>query len=98
MFYMHSGKKVAELYRIFKSSVHLMKSSFFVCLSQKVPPNPRYLWKQLSSADSTSVDTDYEQYDPSTDPSVPLSTFRSELHSFISSPFVFIPVILIFAS
>ncbi|KAM9340220.1 T-cell differentiation antigen CD6-like [Symphorus nematophorus] len=42
-----------------------------------VPPNPRYLWTQLSSVDSTSVDTDYEQYEPSNDPSVPLSTFRN---------------------
>ncbi|KAK2830697.1 hypothetical protein Q5P01_018628 [Channa striata] len=41
------------------------------------PPNPRYLWTQLSSVDSTSVDTDYEQYDPSIDPSGPLSTFRN---------------------
>uniref|UniRef100_A0A3Q0SMK2 SRCR domain-containing protein n=1 Tax=Amphilophus citrinellus TaxID=61819 RepID=A0A3Q0SMK2_AMPCI len=42
-----------------------------------VPSNPRHLWTQLSSADSTSVDTDYEQYDPSTDPSLSLSTFRN---------------------
>ncbi|XP_005739845.2 T-cell differentiation antigen CD6-like [Pundamilia nyererei] len=42
-----------------------------------VPSNPRLLWTQLSSADSTSVDTDYEQYDPSIDPSVSLSTFRN---------------------
>ncbi|XP_005452885.1 T-cell differentiation antigen CD6 isoform X1 [Oreochromis niloticus] len=42
-----------------------------------VPSNPRLLWTQLSSADSTSVDTDYEQYDPSIDPSVNLSTFRN---------------------
>lgn len=68
-------------------------------MSQKAPSNPRYLWTQLSSVDSTSVDTDYEQYEPSNDPSVPLSTFRSELRSFISSPFVCIPVCFsIFAS
>ncbi|XP_039978044.1 T-cell differentiation antigen CD6-like isoform X2 [Xiphias gladius] len=42
-----------------------------------VPHNPRYLWTQLSSVDSTSVDTDYEQYDPSNDPSVLLSTFKN---------------------
>ncbi|XP_038580734.1 T-cell differentiation antigen CD6-like isoform X1 [Micropterus salmoides] len=42
-----------------------------------VPSNPRFLWTQLSSVDSTSVDTDYEQYEPSNDPSVPLSTFRN---------------------
>ncbi|XP_059205145.1 T-cell differentiation antigen CD6-like [Centropristis striata] len=46
-------------------------------LQAEVPSNPRYLWTQLSSVDSTSVDTDYEQYDPSNDPSVPLSTFRN---------------------
>ncbi|XP_051245851.1 T-cell differentiation antigen CD6 isoform X2 [Dicentrarchus labrax] len=42
-----------------------------------VPSNPRYLWTQLSSVDSTSVDTDNEQFEPSNDPSVPLSTFRN---------------------
>ncbi|XP_034017141.1 T-cell differentiation antigen CD6-like isoform X2 [Thalassophryne amazonica] len=42
-----------------------------------VPSNPRYLWTQLSSVDSTSVDTDYEQFDPRNDPSVLLSTFRN---------------------
>uniref|UniRef100_A0A671YSU1 T-cell differentiation antigen CD6-like n=1 Tax=Sparus aurata TaxID=8175 RepID=A0A671YSU1_SPAAU len=41
------------------------------------PSDPRYLWTQLSSVDSTSVDTDYEQYDPSNEPSDPLSTFRN---------------------
>nr|XP_020452970.1 T-cell differentiation antigen CD6-like isoform X2 [Monopterus albus] len=46
-------------------------------LQTDVPSNPRHLWTQLSSADSTSVDTDYEQYEPSNDPSVPLSTFRN---------------------
>ncbi|XP_029023526.1 T-cell differentiation antigen CD6-like [Betta splendens] len=39
--------------------------------------HPRGLWNQLSSVDSTSVDTDYEQYDPSADPSAPLTTFRN---------------------
>ncbi|XP_058475415.1 deleted in malignant brain tumors 1 protein-like isoform X1 [Solea solea] len=42
-----------------------------------VPPNPRYLWTQHSSVDSTSVDTDYEQFDPSNDPCFPLSTFQN---------------------
>ncbi|XP_040909905.1 T-cell differentiation antigen CD6-like isoform X2 [Toxotes jaculatrix] len=46
-------------------------------LHTDVPPNPRQLWTQLSSVDSTSVDTDYEQYDPSSDQSVPLSTFKN---------------------
>ncbi|XP_074470507.1 T-cell differentiation antigen CD6-like isoform X1 [Sebastes fasciatus] len=46
-------------------------------LQTEVPSNPRYLWTQLSSVDSTSVDTDYEQYEPNNDPSVPLSTFRN---------------------
>ncbi|XP_053302226.1 T-cell differentiation antigen CD6 isoform X1 [Pleuronectes platessa] len=42
-----------------------------------VPSDPRYLWTQRSSVDSSSVDTDYEQGDPSNDPSFPLSTFRN---------------------
>ncbi|XP_078146660.1 T-cell differentiation antigen CD6-like isoform X2 [Centroberyx gerrardi] len=46
-------------------------------VERDVPSNPRFLWTQLSSADSTSLDTDYEQYDPSNEPSVPLSTFRN---------------------
>ncbi|XP_015239933.1 PREDICTED: T-cell differentiation antigen CD6-like isoform X1 [Cyprinodon variegatus] len=37
----------------------------------------RILWTQISSVDSASVDTDYEQYDPSNDPSVRLSTFQN---------------------
>lgn len=60
---------------------------FSVCL--KVPLHPKHLWTQLSSVDSTSVDTDNEQYEPSNDPSAPLSTFHSEPCSFIiSSHFV----------
>lgn len=77
--YVHSSEKVA-------CTKHMDISSslfIFLCLSQKVPSNPRYLWTQLSSVDSTSVDTDYEQYEPSNDPSVTLTTFRSELCSFI---------------
>ncbi|XP_068567019.1 T-cell differentiation antigen CD6-like [Cebidichthys violaceus] len=46
-------------------------------LQTEVPSNPRYFWTQHSSVDSTSVDTDYEQYEPSNEPSVPLSTFRN---------------------
>ncbi|XP_069372918.1 T-cell differentiation antigen CD6-like isoform X2 [Paralichthys olivaceus] len=42
-----------------------------------VPTDPRYLWTQRSSVDSRSVDTDYEQCDPSNAPSIPLSTFRN---------------------
>ncbi|XP_061597321.1 T-cell differentiation antigen CD6-like [Cololabis saira] len=58
----------------YRDAVNLVK----VTANQtEAPPNPRYLWTQLSSADSTSVDTDYEQYDPSNDPSVTLSTFRN---------------------
>uniref|UniRef100_A0A3Q3G0N5 T-cell differentiation antigen CD6-like n=1 Tax=Labrus bergylta TaxID=56723 RepID=A0A3Q3G0N5_9LABR len=41
------------------------------------PLSPRYFWTQLSSVDGTSVDTDYEQYEPSNESSVPLSTFRN---------------------
>ncbi|XP_054462140.1 T-cell differentiation antigen CD6-like isoform X2 [Anoplopoma fimbria] len=46
-------------------------------LQTEAPSNPRYLWTQLSSVDSTSIDTDYEQYEPSNEPSYPLSTFRN---------------------
>lgn len=53
--------------------------TFLLCLSEEVPPNTRYIWTQLSSAESTSVDTDYEQYEQSDEKPVPLSTFRSEL-------------------
>ncbi|KAM6974442.1 T-cell differentiation antigen CD6-like [Tautogolabrus adspersus] len=41
------------------------------------PLSPRHFWTQLSSVDSTSVDTDYEQYEPSNESSAPLSTFRN---------------------
>ncbi|XP_067468391.1 T-cell differentiation antigen CD6-like isoform X2 [Thunnus thynnus] len=62
----------------YHDAVNLVKvTSTATPMQTDVPPNPRQLWTQLSSADSTSVDTDYEQYDPSTDPSVPLSTFRN---------------------
>lgn len=80
--YLYSCTVVSELFSIYRTYSRLTKS-FFVCLSQKAPTDPRYLWTQLSSVDSTSVDTDYEQYDPSNESSVPLSTFRSELPSFI---------------
>ncbi|XP_047460261.1 T-cell differentiation antigen CD6-like isoform X2 [Mugil cephalus] len=58
----------------YKDTVNLVKVT---TNPPDVPSNPRYLWTQLSSADSTSVDTDYEQYDPSNDPSLGLSTFRN---------------------
>ncbi|RVE66755.1 hypothetical protein OJAV_G00110400 [Oryzias javanicus] len=41
------------------------------------PSSPRYIWTQLSNVHSTSVETDYEHYDPGFDPSVSLSTFRN---------------------
>ncbi|KAM6899606.1 T-cell differentiation antigen CD6-like [Xenentodon cancila] len=59
----------------YQDSVNLVKVT--ANAQTDVPSNPRYLWTQLSSADSTSVDTDYDQYDPSNDPSVSLSTFRN---------------------
>ncbi|XP_068431385.1 CD5 antigen-like [Clinocottus analis] len=40
----------------------------------EVPSNSRHFWTQLSSADSASVDTDYE---PGDEPPGPLSTFRN---------------------
>ncbi|KAM4631464.1 T-cell differentiation antigen CD6-like [Polymixia lowei] len=43
----------------------------------EVPSNPRFLWTQISSIDSTSLDTDYDQYDPSNESTVHLSTFRN---------------------
>ncbi|KAM4549558.1 uncharacterized protein V3H82_018814 [Fundulus diaphanus] len=42
-----------------------------------VASNSRILWTQISSVDSASVDSDYEQYDLSNQPSVGLSTFRN---------------------
>ncbi|XP_033949699.1 T-cell differentiation antigen CD6-like isoform X2 [Pseudochaenichthys georgianus] len=60
----------------YQDSVDLVKVTRNA-LQNKVPSNPRYLWTQHSSVDSSSVDTDYEQYDQSNDPSVPLSTFRN---------------------
>lgn len=51
----------------------------FVCLcylSLQAPSDPRYLWTQFSSVDNL--------YEPSTEASVPLSTFRSERPSFFS--------------
>uniref|UniRef100_A0A3B3CH19 Deleted in malignant brain tumors 1 protein-like n=1 Tax=Oryzias melastigma TaxID=30732 RepID=A0A3B3CH19_ORYME len=65
-----------------KEAVNLIK----VTTNQQhtdAPSSPRYIWTQLSSVNSTSVETDYEQYDPGFDPSVSLSTFRSEPHSII---------------
>uniref|UniRef100_A0A8C2Z364 SRCR domain-containing protein n=1 Tax=Cyclopterus lumpus TaxID=8103 RepID=A0A8C2Z364_CYCLU len=46
-------------------------------LQTEVLSNPRHFWTQLSSVDSTSVDTDYEQYETSNEPPAPLSTFRN---------------------
>uniref|UniRef100_A0A667X8H4 SRCR domain-containing protein n=1 Tax=Myripristis murdjan TaxID=586833 RepID=A0A667X8H4_9TELE len=81
----HYRRRIVALCRIHKASSRFI----LLCLFYEVPSNPRCLWTQLSSADSTSLDTDYEQYDPSNDSSVLLSTFRSELCSFISSLFFF---------
>lgn len=56
-----------------KGPVSLMKVT--TCPPQpEAAPGPRYLWTQLSSVDSASVDTDFE---PSDDPSAPLSTFQN---------------------
>uniref|UniRef100_A0A3Q2P221 SRCR domain-containing protein n=1 Tax=Fundulus heteroclitus TaxID=8078 RepID=A0A3Q2P221_FUNHE len=54
--------------------VHIIESVHSVFLSQVAS---RILWTQISSVDSASVDSDYEQYDPSNQPSVGLSTFRN---------------------
>ncbi|KAI3358817.1 hypothetical protein L3Q82_015206, partial [Scortum barcoo] len=86
-----SSRATAENNHNYQEAVNLIKVSAnppqtdgqWPNTSQSVmtPSDPRYLWTQLSSVDSTSVDTDYEQFEPSNDPSVPLSTFRSEPHS-----------------
>ncbi|KAM3858589.1 T-cell differentiation antigen CD6-like [Diretmus argenteus] len=60
----------------YRHSVDLVKVTTSAAERDEDPSSPRCLWTQLSSADSTSVDTDYEQYDPSK-ASVCLSTFRN---------------------
>ncbi|KAK5854669.1 hypothetical protein PBY51_004844 [Eleginops maclovinus] len=60
----------------YQDSVDLVKVTTYP-LQNEAPSNPRYLWTQHSSVDSSSVDTDHEQYEQSNDPSVPLSTFRN---------------------
>ncbi|XP_041663964.1 T-cell differentiation antigen CD6-like isoform X2 [Cheilinus undulatus] len=66
-------------YNNYQDSVNLVKVTANTAntANTDVPSNPRYFWTQLSSVDSTSVDTDYEQYEPNVEPSVPLSTFRN---------------------
>ncbi|XP_056153969.1 deleted in malignant brain tumors 1 protein-like [Lampris incognitus] len=60
----------------YRDAINLIKVT--TCpMERDVPQNPRYLWTQLSGADSTSLDTDYETNDPSNDTSVHLSTFRN---------------------
>jgi len=78
-------------------SVHMELNcfSFVVVLS-----NPRHFWTQLSRAHSASGETDYEQYEASSEPPAPLSTFRSELlssDSFCVHPRVFL-MFLVFAA
>ncbi|XP_075995529.1 T-cell differentiation antigen CD6-like isoform X2 [Genypterus blacodes] len=67
--------------KTYHDAVGLIKVTAHPGQSDELPSNPRYLWTQLSSVDSPSVDTDYEQFDPqfdpNNDPSVLLSTFRN---------------------
>ncbi|XP_034456755.1 CD5 antigen-like isoform X1 [Hippoglossus hippoglossus] len=61
----------------YHETVDLVKVTAHNQQQTNVPTDPRYLWTQRSSVDSTSVDTDYEQGDPSNEPSILLSTFRN---------------------
>ncbi|XP_071378851.1 T-cell differentiation antigen CD6-like isoform X3 [Centroberyx affinis] len=75
----HTNLQKASEYQCseYQDTVDLIKITAGPVARDEAPSNPRYLWTQLSSADSTSLDTDYEQYDPSNESSVALSTFRN---------------------
>uniref|UniRef100_A0AAZ3Q5L1 SRCR domain-containing protein n=1 Tax=Oncorhynchus tshawytscha TaxID=74940 RepID=A0AAZ3Q5L1_ONCTS len=66
----------------YRDSVNLIKVTTSSPTENDVPSNPRYQWTQ-SSVDSTSVDTDYEQCDLSTEAAVHMTTFQMD--SFDSS-------------
>lgn len=73
-----------------RAAGHLKDSVCLCCLSQQASSDRRYLWTQLSSVDN--------MYESSTEASVPMSTFRSELHLLFFSPsrrvvtFAWVPV------
>lgn len=73
-----------------RAAGHLKDSVCLCCLSQQASSDGRYLWTQLSSVDN--------MYESSTEASVPMSTFRSELHLLFFSPsrrvvtFAWVPV------
>ncbi|XP_010866389.1 T-cell differentiation antigen CD6 isoform X2 [Esox lucius] len=62
----------------YKDSVNLVKVTASSPTESEVLSNPRYQWQQ-SSLESTSVDTDYEQYDLNNELTVPMTTFRNSL-------------------
>ncbi|XP_040045322.2 T-cell differentiation antigen CD6-like isoform X4 [Gasterosteus aculeatus] len=72
-----SPRPSAEHHNSYQCAVDLVKVTANPEQTEEVPPNTRYIWTQLSSAESTSVDTDYEQYEQSDEKPVPLSTFRN---------------------
>ncbi|KAL6099416.1 cd6 [Pungitius sinensis] len=71
-----SGQPTAEHRNSYQCAVDLVKVTANP-VQTEVPSNTRHFWTQLSSAESTSVDTDYEQYETSNEKPVPLSTFRN---------------------
>uniref|UniRef100_G3NCG2 SRCR domain-containing protein n=1 Tax=Gasterosteus aculeatus aculeatus TaxID=481459 RepID=G3NCG2_GASAC len=71
-----SPRPSAEHHNSYQCAVDLVKVTANP-VQTEVPPNTRYIWTQLSSAESTSIDTDYEQYEQSDEKPVPLSTFRN---------------------
>ncbi|XP_064836758.1 T-cell differentiation antigen CD6-like isoform X1 [Oncorhynchus masou masou] len=62
----------------YRDSVNLIKVTTSSPTENYVPSNPRYQWTQ-SSVDSTSVDTDYEQCDLSTEAAVHMTTFQNSI-------------------
>nr|XP_046218551.1 T-cell differentiation antigen CD6-like isoform X2 [Oncorhynchus gorbuscha] len=62
----------------YRDSVNLIKVTTSSPTENDVPSNPRYQWTQ-SSVDSTSVDTDYEQCDLSTEAAVHMTTFQNSI-------------------
>ncbi|XP_062414460.1 T-cell differentiation antigen CD6-like [Pungitius pungitius] len=71
-----SGQPTAEHGNSYQCAGDLVKVTANP-VQTEVPSNTRHFWTQLSSAESTSVDTDYEQYETSSEKPVPLSTFRN---------------------
>ncbi|KAJ8000276.1 hypothetical protein DPEC_G00203160 [Dallia pectoralis] len=64
----------------YRDSVTLFKVTATSPIESEPPSNPRYQWHQ-SSLESTSVDTDYEQYDVKNESAVPMTTFRNSIRN-----------------